>query len=493
MRKRNAGEGIRSRQYRRMQLLRGFVCAVLVAVVFGAILSAVLLTGSRKERITLNDWANTRAFSGKYSHAELRDAYKASHAAYKHYVRRDQMPIDHSKIDKAFDKVRNEADLVAVLNELNTMSGDPYVRLWSQNEYDHFFAVVNGMQVGVELGFNFDWQNNRWVVQYCPPESSAARAGIQVGDELISLDADSVHVFGQGWQAGQLIEAKLNNGLLGSTINVVVRRDGEFITADVERIATRGFPALDSNMFWSPFQSRQVENARVIRFISLFHVEAISSLQAELEAANRNKVDGLVLDLTEGFGGDQENGMRIAAMFLEKGVIAHRISVTAEGSLLMHTWEVKDGKVWLHTKGPYSVTDGKVGEFPKEQPKSEQLDWPCGVFKGQVVISVSDMTRGAAEVIVAALISDKSRCEVVGSSWTGGKGCGLSHYMLGSGYVLRLSTSFFLKPDGKPIEGVGIEPTIGVNPNMDPTSVATMVLANRLQVVPKPVLPDEGK
>lgn len=492
MRKRIATEGVRARRYRRLQLWRGVVLALAAGAVLAFGLMLVLFR-SQPERITLNDWASTRAFSGKYSHAELRDAYKASHAAYKHYIRREQIAIDHSAIDKSFDRVRSEAELIAVLSDLVRLSEDPYARIWSKSENDHFFAVVTGKHVGVELGFNMDWRNNRWVVQFCPPESSAGRAGIMVGDELVSIGSDSVHVFGKGWQAGEKITAALNNGILGSAVDVVVRRGDEFISASVERIITGAVPGLEAQHPWNPLSvGAPMTNARVIRFITLYHPDVVSSLQAELEAANRAEVKGVVLNLTEGFGGEPETGIRVAAMFMEKGVICNRISVTASGALEMHTWEVKDGTVWLHTKGPFAVAaDGTIDKVASSPEKSEKLDWACNLFKGQVVLSVGRDTRGAGEVIVAALKQDPARFVTVGTFWTGGRGIGQTHYEIGSGYVLRLSTSFWLQPDGKPIESVGIEPDRGVPPFADPTQFATMVLADRLQVLPLPVRPPQ--
>ena len=59
--------------------------------------------------------------------------------------------------------------------------------------------------------------------------------------------------------------------------------------------------------------------------------------------------------------------------------------------------------------------------------------------------------------------------------------------------MLRLSTSFYLQPDGTALEGKGIEPDIGANPQADPTAFATFILADRLQVVPAPILPPEPK
>jgi C-terminal processing protease CtpA/Prc len=484
--------GVRARRYRRLQLQRGLLLALAVSFCCAAV-SSVFFFRPRAEVITGSDWAKTRAFSGKYSAEELRDTYKASHAAYKLYIKRDQLIIDHSRIDKSFDQVRSEAELVQVISELITIAEDPYAQVFRQNEADHIFAVQGGKQVGVELRFNFDWQSNRWKVAHCPPESSAARAGIIVGDELLSIGSRSVHTFGAGWQAGQGIEAALANGLLGSTVEVVVRRGEDFITAEVERVIVGAYPSLASGIPWNPLQSGQLNNARVIQIVTLYHPDIVKSFHDELISANRAGQQGIVLNMTEGFGGDPEAALRIAAMLMEKGVISNRITVTEQGELLMRVWEVKDGKVWEHTKGPFALAaDGSLDTKPKEADKSVALDWPCGVFKGQVIVSVSNWTRGAGEVIVGALKgNDSTRFVLVGSEWTGGRGTGQTYIPVGADYVLRLSTSFTLLPDGKPIEGKGLMPDVGVDPNMDPTQAATVILARRLQVVPAPIGPPQ--
>lgn len=492
MRKRNQPtEGVRARRYRRLQLLRGVAFASVCAGIFAFAMS-LLLFRTNPERITLTDWAATRAFSGKFSAAELRDTYKASHAAYKQYIKRDTIAIDHKRIDQSFDRVRSEAELVQVLSELISFSEDGYARLFTQAENDHIFALLTGKDIGVELQFNLDWQTNRWKVSNCPPESSAARAGIQVGDELISVGNNSVHVFGNGWQAGQNIQNALNNGILGSTVNVVVRRGEDFISAEVERVIVGSAPPIDVSQPWNPFTFQQMTESKVIRIISMYHPDALTSFRKELENAQRDGFKGIVLNLTEAFSGDPETGLRMAAMLVDHGVLANRISITADGALEMTTWEVKDREVWKTTKGPYPLLkDGTISKQAKQDDRKERLDWPVALFKGQVAISVNNITRGAGEVIAQAAKQDPSRFVLVGHEWTGGKGTGLTYYPVGTGYVLRLSTSFWLQPDGKPIEGVGIEPDVGADPQADPTAVAGVILQSRLQVVPKPQLPPD--
>ncbi|QQR89925.1 MAG: PDZ domain-containing protein [Myxococcales bacterium] len=62
-----------------------------------------------------------------------------------------------------------------------------------------------------------------------PPNSAAARGGLQVQDQILSIDAQSV----EGWPLVQVLD-KLR-GSVGSTIRLGIRRDSKRLTLEVER------------------------------------------------------------------------------------------------------------------------------------------------------------------------------------------------------------------------------------------------------------------
>src|SRR6185503_6191822 len=86
---------------------------------------------------------------------------------------------------------------------------------------------------------------------------------------------------------------------------------------------------------------------------------------------------------------------------------------------------------------------------------------PAGQWRGPVAVLVAGYTASAAEMIAGALQS-YARGVVVGTR-TFGKGCIQEYFDDRSGDgVLRLTTMVFSLPDGAPLQGVGLTPTLGL-------------------------------
>jgi carboxyl-terminal processing protease len=86
---------------------------------------------------------------------------------------------------------------------------------------------------------------------------------------------------------------------------------------------------------------------------------------------------------------------------------------------------------------------------------------PAGQWRGPVAVLVDGYTASAAEMIAGALQS-YGRGVVVGAR-TFGKGCIQEYFDDRSGDgVLRLTTMVFSLPDGAPLQGVGLTPSLGL-------------------------------
>jgi carboxyl-terminal processing protease len=86
---------------------------------------------------------------------------------------------------------------------------------------------------------------------------------------------------------------------------------------------------------------------------------------------------------------------------------------------------------------------------------------PVGQWRGPVAVLVDGYTASAAEMIAGALQS-YGRGVVIGTR-TFGKGCIQEYFDDRSGDgVLRLTTMVFSLPDGAPLQGVGLTPSLGL-------------------------------
>jgi len=82
-----------------------------------------------------------------------------------------------------------------------------------------------------------------------------------------------------------------------------------------------------------------------------------------------------------------------------------------------------------------------------------------------VVLIVNGGSASASEIVAGAL-QDHKRAQIVGER-TYGKGSVQTVMPLGEGSALKLTTSLYLTPSGRSINGLGIDPDVVVH-NADP-------------------------
>jgi carboxyl-terminal processing protease len=146
-------------------------------------------------------------------------------------------------------------------------------------------------------------------------------------------------------------------------------------------------------------------------------------LQKEIRNLRRSGLQGLILDLRGNTGGILESAIAVAGLFLEKG------------------------KLVVSTRG----------RAPEDTQKF--LTTVRGVFADlPAVLLVDRSTASAAEILAGALQGNK-RALLAGEK-TYGKASIQSIFPLPDGSALRLTTAFYYTPDGKLIQGQGIEPDI---------------------------------
>jgi C-terminal processing protease CtpA/Prc len=287
-------------------------------------------------------------------------------------------------------------------------------------------------------------------------------------------------------------------GLLGSVCKIVCRRNDVAIEAEVKRTVLTTSEARQTLSISNIWQFGDGA-ASQIQIQNLWNPDTLTELIEKLKQMDKNEVRGILLDLRNVAGCDGDTAVRIAALFMDKGVIAHRILIQPDGTLVMHTWEAKDGKVQLTTKGPFKVnSDGAIDPEPAKTPQVEMLDWESNVYKNTVVAIMSNETSGGGEVIAAGLMADFKRHVVTSEYLSAGKGTYQSYFQVGPEHVIALSTAFYLRPDGTPFEkgadGKGMMPN-GI-PRGNFRSIeefANHLLEERLSVVPVPDLPPEPK
>lgn len=156
-----------------------------------------------------------------------------------------------------------------------------------------------------------------------------------------------------------------------------------------------------------------------------------------LEDAHRQRVDGIVLDLSHNMGGLVDEAVRIAGLFLGHGGIV----------------ATKDGKdmITIYANGPYaSVSKGdklKVVTFPAKAP----------LYTGPLVVLTSRISASASEIVAGAL-KDYYRAVIVGSDHTFGKGSVQELTPLSRDLgAIKVTKALYFLPSGKSTQKIGIE------------------------------------
>jgi carboxyl-terminal processing protease len=241
--------------------------------------------------------------------------------------------------------------------------------------------------------------------------SPAERAGIEVGETIVSVDGRSI--------AGLDSDAAtaLIKGPEGTEVTVGVRVGPRGGRTREERL-TRAQISL-------PVVSSRLETVagRKLGYVHLatFSEGAHDALRRAVGRLQREGVDGLVLDLRGNGGGLLEEAVLTASVFLP------------EGETVVSTASRSQGRTVYETKG------GNLPSLP-------------------IAVLIDRNTASAAEILTAALADDAGATTVGRRSF--GKGVFQQEIDLSNGGALKLTVGEYFTPDGTNLAGTGIQPDV---------------------------------
>ncbi|GAA0581765.1 S41 family peptidase [Craurococcus roseus] len=255
------------------------------------------------------------------------------------------------------------------------------------------------------------------VVAALSPDGPAAAAGLRVGDRVVAVDGVPV----SGRDLG--FAATLLEGPAETEVEIRIERAGRRRAVLLRRIAA---PA-------SPVRAETRDGVLWLR-IEAF-ADTTDERLADALFAGSGAARGVVLDLRGNRGGLLSQAVAVASAFLPGGTVALTAGRHPDAARL---WQAN---------GP-DLAEG----LP-------------------VVVLVDGRSASAAEIVAAAL-GDRGRAVVVGSVTTG-KGLIQAVVPLPNGGELLVTWSQVLGPGGRPIQGIGVLPTVC-------TSLGTDALAENL-------------
>jgi carboxyl-terminal processing protease len=300
-----------------------------------------------------------------------------------------------------------EPDMKAVTSgAINGMleSIDPHASYLNADQYKQWMKSKDSRKadVGLVLAKRFGYM----AVEDAIPGSPAAKAGFQTGDVIESINNVSTR------DMPLAFAELLLQGDAGTSVEISVLR--------VQRTEAQKFNVVRAPIVYPAVSGRMQDQTGIILVQSLQPGRA-KDVAAEIESLEKQGAKKLVLDLRHCSTGTDEEGIALANLFLDNGLITY-------------------------TQGQkYSKQ-----EFEAQASKA--------VTKLPLAVIVNRSTAGGAEIAAAALMNDK-RAKVVGER-TYGDAAVRKAVPLGDGSAVILSVAKYYSPDGKSIQDNGVTPNI---------------------------------
>ncbi|MBI4303460.1 MAG: S41 family peptidase [Chloroflexi bacterium] len=303
--------------------------------------------------------------------------------------------VDKSKLDAS---ALSGAAIKGIVKELN----DPYTTYFDPRTYDLNRSNLSGRFSGI--GATVGIRDDRIIVIAPIPGTPAARAGIKSGDTILEINGEST-------EGMSVEEAVLRiRGPRGTAVKLLILSQGESQPREVEIVRAQiSIPSVDYEMIGD------IAHVGIFQFAD----DTDEELTTILQNLVREGATGIILDLRSNPGGYLDEVIDIASHFLKEGVVV-------------------------------SVVDNR-GRTTSSSVRSTSVtsDLP-------MVVLTDNFSASGSEVLAGAL-QDYGRAVVAGAQ-TFGKGSVNSLRELSDGSGLYITTSRWLTPKGRLIEGKGITP-----------------------------------
>ena len=305
------------------------------------------------------------------------------------------------------DEIDEDALIESAIEGYVEGLGDVYTEYIPEEDMEEFTEDITGSFVGIGIYMIGDEETDSIVVYYPIPDSPAEQAGVQAGDIIKSVDGVEYTY--------EDIDTIADNikGEEGTTVTLVVERDGEELEFEIERATINTNPitieVLEDNIGYLKLPS--------------FDTDTAEDFKEKVEELQKQGCTSLIIDLRNNGGGILDETTDIADLLLEKG------------------------RTIITTKDKYENEEVIISEDE-------------ATFEMPIVILANENSASASEVLIGAL-KDNDRATIIGTT-TYGKGVIQTVISLSNGGSLKLTTAEYYTPNGTAINGVGIDPDIEI-------------------------------
>lgn len=306
----------------------------------------------------------------------------------------------------------DEIDSTKVINgAINGMLGslDPHSAYMTPEDFKDLEEETSGSFTGVGIEISV---RDGVLTAVAPIEGTPAdKQGIQAGDQIIRIN-------GEQTKNMTLMDAvKKLRGKKGTSVTISIHREGWKDAKDFTLIR-EAIPLLS-------VKSMELEPG--FAYIRISNFQATTTRDANSALRNLKKkyhLQGLVLDLRNNPGGLLDQAVKVADIFLDKGII---VSTRGRNKQEQMVFEAHP--------------DGTQNDFP-------------------MVVLVNGGSASGSEIVAGAL-QDNKRAVILGTT-TFGKGSVQTVLPLPDGAGVRLTTAKYYTPSGASIQATGIKPDMVV-------------------------------
>jgi carboxyl-terminal processing protease len=313
----------------------------------------------------------------------------------------------------------DEVDSAKVINgAINGMLGslDPHSAYMTPEDFKDLEEETSGSFTGIGIEISI---RDGVLTAVAPIEGGPAdKKGIKSGDQILRINGELTKTM-------TLMEAvKKLRGERGAPVTITVHRQDWKEPRDVSMIR-EAIPLLS-------VKAMELEPGFAVIRVSNFQASTTKDLQGALKNLKKKQnLQGLILDLRNNPGGLLDQAVKVADLFLDKGVI-------------------------VSTRG---------------RQKNDQMVFEAHQNDAQNVFPMVVLVNGGSasgSEIVAGALQDHKRALILGST-TFGKGSVQTILPLPEGAGLRLTTAKYYTPSGASIQATGIKPDMAVplNPVVD--------------------------
>ncbi|XP_004495252.1 carboxyl-terminal-processing peptidase 2, chloroplastic isoform X1 [Cicer arietinum] len=339
--------------------------------------------------------------------------------------------IDRAYIDKSFngqswfryrenalgnEPMNNREETYTAIRKMLATLDDPFTRFLEPEKFRSLRSGTQGALTGVGISIGYptkaDTPPGGLVVISASPGGPAYRAGVLSGDVILAIDDMSTENMGL-YDAAERLQ-----GPDGSSVALTIRSglDTKHLALKREKVTVN---PVKSRLCKLPASG---DNSPTIGYIKLtsFNQNASRAIKEAIKTFRSDNVNAFVLDLRDNSGGLFPEGIEIAKLWLDKGVIVYICDSRGVRDILD-----TDGSSALATSEPLAVL----------------------VNKG---------TASASEILAGAL-KDNKRAILYGEP-TYGKGKIQSVFELSDGSGLVVTVARYETPAHTDIDKVGVIP-----------------------------------